>query len=30
MVSHPNGISDAQAVNVAVYVWSVSHGQAKP
>ncbi len=30
MVSHPGGISDAQVVYVAVYVWSVSHGTAKP
>jgi len=30
MVSHPGGISDAQAVYAAVYVWSVSHGAAKP
>ena len=30
MVSHPGGISDAQAVYAAVYVWSVSHGTAKP
>ena len=30
MVSHPGGISDAQAVYAAVYVWSVSHGTTKP
>jgi mono/diheme cytochrome c family protein len=30
MVSHPGGISDAQAVYAAVYVWSVSQGKAKP
>jgi mono/diheme cytochrome c family protein len=30
MVSHPGGITDAQAVYAAVYVYSVSHGTAKP
>ena len=30
MVSHPGGISDAQARQVAAYVWAVSHGKAKP
>jgi mono/diheme cytochrome c family protein len=30
MVSHPGGITDAQAVYAAVYVWSVSHGKVKP
>jgi mono/diheme cytochrome c family protein len=30
MVSHPSGITDAQAVSAAVYVWSVSHGKTKP
>ena len=30
MVSRPGGINDVQAVYVAVYVWSVSHGAAKP
>lgn len=30
MVSHPGGISDADAVNVATYIWSVSHRGAKP
>lgn len=30
MVSHPGGISDAQAVQVATYVWAVSHGKATP
>jgi mono/diheme cytochrome c family protein len=30
MVSHPGGISDAQAVYAAVYVWSVSQGKVKP
>jgi mono/diheme cytochrome c family protein len=30
MVSHPGGITDAQAVSAAVYVWSVSHGKTKP
>lgn len=30
MVSHPNGISDAEAARVAAYVWAVSHGVATP
>ncbi|HEV2291331.1 MAG TPA: cytochrome c [Gemmatimonadales bacterium] len=30
MVSHPGGISDAEARQVAAYVWAVSHGKAKP
>ena len=30
MVSHPGGISDADAVRVATYIWSVGHGRAKP
>lgn len=30
MVSHPGGISDADAANVAFYVWSVGHRGAKP
>ena len=30
MVSHPGGISDAEAVRVAIYIWSVGHGRAKP
>ena len=30
MVSHPGGISDAQARLVAAYVWAVSHDKAKP
>jgi len=30
MVSHPNGISDADAQRVAAYIWAVSHGKAKP
>lgn len=30
MVSHPGGISDADAVNVASYVWSVGHRGVKP
>jgi mono/diheme cytochrome c family protein len=30
MVSHPGGISDAQARLLAAYVWSVSRGRAKP
>lgn len=28
MVAHPNGISDAQVVAVAAYVWAVNHGRA--
>ncbi len=30
MVSHPGGISDAQVLQVATYVYAVSHGMAKP
>ena len=30
MVSHPGGISDTDVKKVAAYVWSVSHGKAKP
>ena len=30
MVAHPGGISDVQAVQVASYVWAVSHDKAKP
>ena len=30
MVAHPGGISDADAVRVAVYIWSVDHDRAKP
>lgn len=30
MVSHPGGISDADAANVAAYIWSVGRGRAKP
>ena len=30
MVSHPGGISDADAVNVASYVWSVGHRGTTP
>lgn len=30
MVSHPGGISDDDAVNVASYVWSVGHRGTKP
>jgi mono/diheme cytochrome c family protein len=30
MVSHPGGISDADAVRAAVYIWSVGHRGAKP
>jgi mono/diheme cytochrome c family protein len=30
MVSYPGGISDAEAVQVATYVWAVSQGKAKP
>jgi mono/diheme cytochrome c family protein len=29
MVSHPGGISDAEARQVAAYIWAVSHGKAK-
>jgi mono/diheme cytochrome c family protein len=30
MVSHPGGISEAQVIEVATYVYAVSHGLAKP
>jgi len=30
MVAHPGGISDAEATNVAAYIWSVSHRGTKP
>lgn len=30
MVAYPGGISDAEAVQVATYVWAVSQGKAKP
>ena len=30
MVSHPGGITDAEAAEVAAYVWAVSHGKTKP
>jgi mono/diheme cytochrome c family protein len=30
MVSHPGGISDADAVRAATYIWSVGHRGAKP
>jgi mono/diheme cytochrome c family protein len=30
MVAHPGGISDADAVRVASFVWAVSHRGAKP
>ena len=30
MVSHPGGISSAEALAVASYVWSVGQGKAKP
>jgi mono/diheme cytochrome c family protein len=30
MVSYPGGISDAEAVQVATYVWAVSQSKAKP
>ena len=30
MVSHPGGISDAQVIQVATYVWATSHGMVKP
>jgi len=29
MVAHPGGINDAQTVQVASYVWAVSHDKAK-
>jgi len=30
MVTHPGGISDAEARNVAAYIWSVGHHGVKP
>ena len=30
MVSHPGGISDAEAQQVAAYVWAVSQSNVKP
>jgi mono/diheme cytochrome c family protein len=30
MVSHPGGINDGQAIQVATYVYAVSHGLVKP
>ncbi len=30
MVAHPGGITDAQATQVATYIWAVSHGKAQP
>jgi mono/diheme cytochrome c family protein len=30
MVAHPGGISDADALRVASYIWSVGHHRAKP
>lgn len=30
MVAHPGNISDADAVRVAAYIWSVDHDRAKP
>lgn len=30
MVSHPGGISEAQVLIVATYIYAVSHGVAKP
>jgi mono/diheme cytochrome c family protein len=30
MVPHPGGVSESQVHLLAVYVWAVSHGQAKP
>jgi mono/diheme cytochrome c family protein len=30
MVSHPGGISEAQTLQVATYVYAVSHGLTKP
>ena len=30
MVAHPGGINDAQAMQLASYVWAVSHDKAKP
>ena len=30
MVAHPGGISDADAVRVAAYIWAVNHRGEKP
>ncbi len=30
MVAHPGGINDAQTMQVASYVWAVSHDKTKP
>ncbi|MDQ6636063.1 MAG: cytochrome c [Gemmatimonadota bacterium] len=30
MVAHPGGISDADATNIAAYIWSVDHRGATP
>ncbi len=30
MVAHPGGISDADALHAAAYIWSVDHRGAKP
>lgn len=30
MIAHPGGISDAEAANVAAYIWSVGNRGAKP
>lgn len=30
MISHPGGISDAEAIQVASYIWAVSHRGVKP
>ena len=30
MVAHPGGITDPQPMQVASYVWAVSHDQARP
>ena len=30
MVAHPGGINDVQAMQLAAYVWAVSHDKAKP
>lgn len=30
MVSHPGGISDADALHIAAYIWAVDHRGARP
>jgi mono/diheme cytochrome c family protein len=30
MLAHPGGINDAEATNVAAYIWSVGHRGIKP